>query len=288
MSEAIPAKAVERLRPEGEPLPVVYDSPHSGTFHPDDFRHAVDPFLLRGAEDRFVDDLILDAPAHGIALVRALFARAYVDPNREETDLDPELVDAEEWGGAISPGVHSRRGTGLIFRLVGDRVPVYDRSLPRSEVEHRVERYWRAYHDCLQAEIDAAHAVHGVVWHLNWHSMQSVGNALSPDPGMKRPHFVLGDRHGTSCSPEFTAFVASGLREEGYDVAVNRPYAGAYIVRRHGDPQAGKHSLQVEINRGLYMDQRTLEATEGLPRLRAALGRFTARLAKWVDARRMA
>jgi N-formylglutamate deformylase len=198
-------------RPD-RPVALVFDSPHSGRHHPEDFRPAVGPFLLRGSEDGLVDDLFADAPHHGATLVRALFARAYVDPNRAPDDLDPLLLP-DEWSREIAPTVHSRRGVGLVFRLVGDAIPIYDRVLSVEELDRRIEAYWRPYHDALDGALDGLQRTFGTVWHVNCHSMQSVGNALSPDPGSRRPDFVLGDLNGRSCAPEFTDFVASALRQ---------------------------------------------------------------------------
>lgn len=285
MSEFGIHEAVELIEPEGDALPIVYDSPHSGTTYPDDFAHAVDPFLLHGGEDRFVDDLVIDAPRHGIALIRALFARTYIDPNREPGDLDPELL-AENWPEPIEVGRHSRRGVGLVFRLIGGAVPIYARRLEPAELAHRIGNYWQPYHACLADRIDALHARHGAVWHVDWHSMLAVGNDLSPDPDVTRPDFVLGDLHGKSCDPEFTDFVASTLADLGYTVKRNDPYSGAYILERYGWPRDGRHAIQIEINRGLYMEQDTLGRTEGLPRLRKSLDEFSARLARWVTSRR--
>lgn len=280
MSDRPGHEPVALAEPEGKAVPVVYSSPHSGTVYPEDFGHVVDPFLLVGGEDRFVDDLVADAPAHGIALIRALFARTYVDPNRDASDLDPLLI-GEDWPEAVEAGIHSARGVGLIFRLIGDAVPIYDRRLATAEIRHRLDAYWTPFHDRLGGRIDALASRHGAVWHVDWHSMQPVGNALSPDPGAKRPDFVIGDRFGKSCEPEFTAFVAGTLRALGYRTALNEPYAGAYIVARHGDPARGRHSLQIEINRGLYMDGTSLERLDGFATLRRSLDVFSAKLAEW-------
>ena len=273
---------LEVIEPRGEPLPILFDSPHSGTLYPDDFGHAVDPFLLRGGEDRFVDDLIVDAPSHGITVMRALFARTYIDPNRPVADLDPDIL-ADDWPDPVEAGLHSGRGVGLIFRLIGEAVPIYRRRLSRAEVDHRIETYWRRYHECLDDRLSGMIARHGVAWHVNWHSMLPVGNALSPDPGRKRSDFTLGDLHGKGCAGEFTAFVAETLRDLGYSVSINDPYAGTYIVERYGRPGEGRHTLQVEINRALYMDLATLEPGPGMPVLRRSIAAFSARLAAWAN-----
>lgn len=282
MSDFTRHPAVDVARPEGKSLPLVYDSPHSGTLYPDDFGHSVEPMALFGGEDRYVDDLVRDAPAKGITLVRALFARTYIDPNRDRAELDPLLLP-EDWPDPVVAGDNSLRGFGLIFRLIGEGVPLYERRLAAAEIHHRIETYWTAYHAALDAEIDRQHAQNGIVWHIDWHSMLPIGNALSPDPGKARADFVLGDRFGTSCDPAFTDHVAALLRDLGYSTAINDPYAGAFIVSRHGRPSEGRHSLQIEINRGLYLDFETLERSEKFAALKQALGRFSDGIAALVS-----
>lgn len=272
---------LEVLEPQGSAIPLVYDSPHSGTLYPDDFGHVADAHLLRGGEDRFVDDLVAHAPSHGITLIRALFARTYIDPNREPTDLDLELA-SEDWPDTAAAGDYSPRGVGLIFRMIGRSEPIYARRLPFAEVQHRIDSYWQPYHSCLEARLEALHDRHGSVWHIDWHSMRPVGDDLSPDPGKRRADFVLGDLHGRSCAPAFTQAAKHTLEALGYSVAVNMPFSGAYVVRRHGDPDAGRHSLQIEINRALYLDPDTLEAGPGMSSLQRSLGHFSEQMAEWI------
>lgn len=267
-------EAVSIERPDGEALPVLYDSPHSGRVYPEDFIPAVDMSLLVAGEDRFVDDLVLAAPRHGVTLIKALFARTYVDVNRQMDDLDPHLMP-EDWAEEISPSVNSERGVGLIFRLIGDAQPIYGRPLTAQEIRRRIDHFWRPYHDAVEREMDRLHALHGEVFHVNWHSMLPVGNALSPDPGIKRPDFVLGDMEGKACDPAFTGFVAEALSGLGYSVGINDPYKGAYIVDRYGEPEQGRHTLQIEINRGLYLDQGTLDRSGSFAALKDDLTRFT-------------
>jgi N-formylglutamate deformylase len=265
--------AVRRHEPRGKPAPVVFDSPHSGTIYPADFRAAVPRRLLQGAEDRFIEQLFHDAPRHGAALIAAGFARTYIDPNRDLADLDTALLDGP-WPGPVAPSQHTERGVGLIFALIADGAPIYDRLLSVAEVQRRIDLYWRPYHEALQAALDGAHARDGAVWHINCHSMQSVGSDLSPDPGRVRPDFVLGDLDGRSCAAGFTGLVASLFEGMGYSVAINDPYKGAELVERHGRPGEGRHSLQIEINRRLYMNPDDLEKHEGFIGLRADLGRL--------------
>lgn len=275
-------EAVSVRRPRGEALPLLYDSPHSGRVYPDDFGHAVDRRMLVGGEDRFVDDLVIDAPSCGATLVKALFARTYVDPNRMPQDLDPHLLP-EDWIEETAPSINAERGVGLIFRLIGDSVPIYDRELTSAEIITRIEDYWLPYHDTLEREMKALHDRFGEVFHINWHSMQATGNALSPDPGRKRADFVLGDLDGASCAPGFTRFVADTLEGLGYSVALNDPYKGAYIVERYGRPDDGFHTIQIEINRGLYMDHGTLDRTGGFASLKEDLTRFTETIAEYAQ-----
>lgn len=278
MYEAGSRKAVVVDRPRRGELPLVFDSPHSGTCYPDDFGHSTALETLRASEDRFVDDLFADAPAAGATLVRALFARSYIDPNRSRLDIDLGLL-SDDWPEAVDPGVHSERGFGLIFSRAGDASLIYDRKLTAREVRHRIEEYWRPYHEALEGALDRLHTEFGAVWHVNCHSMQPVGNALAPDPGRHRPDFVIGDLDGESCEPSFTEFVAASLRDLGYSVSINDPYRGAYIIERYGRPNEAQHALQIEVNRALYMNQSDLERHEGFTRLQRDLTAFAQHLA---------
>ena len=261
-------------------VPVVFDSPHSGRFYPDDFSSVVSRKLLREYEDRFVDLLLEEAASHGITMISAHFPRAYIDPNRAPDDLDQEMLETV-WPDPLSPTRHSRQGTGLIFRRMHDASLIYERHLTLEEVRRRLDGCWRPYHAALEAALAEARLHGGAVWHVNWHSMRPVGDAMTPDPGASRADFVLGDLEGTSCEPAFTAFVAERLEAMGYSVAVNHPYQGAHIVERYGQPEEGRHSLQIEINRGLYMDLATLEKIDRFDEIRRDVGRLAGELSEW-------
>ncbi len=240
-------------------LPVVFDSPHSGNVYPPDFDFAAPLDVIRRAEDAFVDELFASAPAHGAALLAALFPRSYVDANRHEHEIDTLLLN-EPWPHPIVHSHRSSRGLGVVRRLVRATVPVYDRRLSVTEVESRIARCHRPYHDELLRMIDEAHGRFGAVWHVNCHSMKSTAK------GRPRTDFVLGDRDGATCDGEFTDLVAATLRNLGYSVGLNHPFKGAEIVTRHGAPAVGRHSLQIEINRGLYMDEERIEKSAGFGR----------------------
>lgn len=256
-------------------LPVVVDSPHSGVVDPPDFTHVCPRRLLRDAEDVDVDALVADAPDHGAALLCALFPRSYIDVNRAVDDLDENLIEGE-WPGGLAGSDRSRQGMGLIRRSCRPGVPMYDRRLSVAEVQARIDGYYMPYHATLAEMLDAAHARWGKVWYLDCHSMPSVAPLLGGGAERGPADFVLGDRDGTTCDPDFTAFLAETLRGMGYAVRVNDPYKGVELVRRHGRPAEGRHAVQIEVNRGLYIDERTLERHDGFDAVRNAMGRLIA------------
>lgn len=273
--------AFVRHVPIGAPLPLVLDSPHSGEDYPADFDHAPPRHEVRRAEDTHVARLYRSAPKLGATLIEATFPRSYIDPNRSLADVDPELL-ADTWGEPLAPTRKTAQGIGLVWRVARSGVPMYGRKLASAEVRARIARCWQPYHDALAAELDIRHREFGAVWHLDLHSMPAVGDANADDPGRKRADFVLGDRDGTTCEPAFTGHVASALRTLGYDVAVNDPYKGVELVRKHGRPAESRHSLQIEINRRLYMDEMTLEPNDGYVQLERNLELLLTAIAAYV------
>jgi N-formylglutamate deformylase len=269
-----------RSAPTGAVWPLVVDSPHSGRAYPEDFGHAAPLALLRRAEDAFVDDLYEDAPLHGAGLLKALFPRSYVDPNRHEAEIDPGMVEGD-WPTAIEASHRTEMGLGLIRRLIRGNVPVYDRLLTVAEIEDRIARFHRPYHDELEAMLAELHARFGAVWHINAHSMKAMGRKQGRS--IPRDDFVLGDLEGESCDPEFTTFVAETLQDFGYSVRINHPFKGAALVKRFGRPREGRHSLQIEVNRGLYMDEERIEKTEDFDTLKRDIDRLLAAVAGFVE-----
>ncbi|MFN7155041.1 MAG: N-formylglutamate amidohydrolase [Acidovorax sp.] len=255
---------------------LVFDSPHSGTRYPDDFGSACDLLTLRRAEDTHVEKIYAFAPALGVAWVEAHFPRIYLDANRDTTELDTTLLDGE-WTDPIStdPQVLSkvRLGKGLIWKFTDEGEPIYKRQLTVAEVRARIDHCWRPYHAAVQQAIDAAHARHGYSIHINCHSMPAVAASHATDfPGLVHADFVVGDRDGTTASPALSALVCEHLRGCGYSVEHNHPYKGVELVRRYSNPAAHRHSIQLEINRRLYMDEQTLaQHPEGMARLQADL-----------------
>jgi N-formylglutamate deformylase len=270
MPRLIPGVLIRRdpLAPE---VPLVFDSPHSGTEYPADFGYACPLSVLRTAEDLHVDELFGAAPEQGATLLAALFPRSYVDVNRDIADLDASLLEAP-WPGRLAPSRKTRLGLGLVRRLAKRRIPIYDRQLGVAEVMARIDGYYRPYHAALDEICDRLHRKFGVVWHIDCHSMPSKGSAKSSDrPGARRADFVLGDRDGTTCRPELTDLVRRVLVGRGYHVKVNAPYKGVELVRRHGRPSENRHSLQIEVNRALYLDEARLAKTARYGELKADL-----------------
>jgi N-formylglutamate deformylase len=261
-------------RPVGPTAPLVYDSPHSGRFYPPDFDTKASREDLRRAEDAYVDELLDGAPALGVAVLDATYPRCYIDVNRAESDIDPGLL-SEPWPTELAPTEKSARGLGLIRRYVVPGVEINARLLSVSEVRERIDRVYRPYHSALDALIEGTRAVHGRAVHIDWHSMKSVGNAMTPDGAVARPDFVVSDLEGRSAAKEATARVVGTLRDLGYRVAVNDPYKGGEIIRRIGEPALGVHSIQVEINRALYLDERRIDKTGGFATLARDLDALT-------------
>jgi N-formylglutamate deformylase len=271
--------------PAGRRVPLVLDSPHSGTQYPADFGAAVPMEGLRAAEDAFVDELYASGPALGATLIAANFPRSYIDPNRSLFDIDASLL-AAPWPGPAIPSRKTELGIGLIWRVLDSGEPIYQRKLSVDEVKRRIVDYHQPYQRAVKDALDETFEHFGAVWHINCHSMPALSGRISEEgPGKPRADFVLGDRDGTTCEPEFTAFIARTLRAMNYEVKVNDPYKGVELVRAFSDPAAHRHSLQIEANRRLYMDERTRQKSERFDPFRADLDRMLAAVASYVEER---
>tara|TARA_R110002124_G_scaffold124740_3_gene283852 strand:- start:1142 stop:2032 length:891 start_codon:yes stop_codon:yes gene_type:complete len=275
------------LPEEATTIPLVLDSPHSGTALPPGFETLATRDQQLTAWDAFIPDLWRGAVDAGASLIEANFARIVIDPNRAVDDIDPDVVDGAwplAWG-KLAPTRYSARGMGLIRKLILPGLPLYSSPLTPREIHHRIDTLYTPYHCALAERLDALHARFGAVWHIDAHSMKSQANAMNIDLGEARPDMVLGDLDGSSAAPEFTALVERELRACGYSVARNQPYKGGDIVRRHGDPARGRHSLQIEINRALYLDEARFEPSSGFNELQRNLTRVAQAIATDLRAR---
>ena len=251
-------------------IPLVLDSPHSGHSFPADFDAVVSEAELREGEDSYVDELYAAAPELGAPLLAALWPRTYLDPNRHAGDVDLDLIEGH-WPGEYRPSGKARFGKALIWRTLEDGRPIYSGKLSIERVLRRIQDFHVPYHKAIQRLLSETHSRFGRVYHINCHSMRAVAGKQSEDAGRERADFVLGDRDGSSCDPRFTEFVRAALAGMGYRVKVNDPYKGVELVRAYSDPQAGRHSLQIEINKRLYMDESTLQKTAGFASLQKNL-----------------
>lgn len=280
------SKLLVQHGPSSATVPLVLDSPHSGRDFPADFDAAVTEFDLREGEDCFVDELYRPAAeSFGVPLLSALFPRTYLDPNRHRGDVDLELIEGGRWPHEHVPSGKSRIGKALIWRTLDDGRAIYARRLRVEEVVARIDRCHAPYHRRLGMLLDETHSRFGAVYHLNCHSMPAVGGKQGEGgEGRPRAEFVLGDRDGTACDPAFTEFVRSTLAAMGYQVAVNDPYKGVELVRAYSDPRRRRHSLQVEINKKLYMDEATRTRHGGFAGLQADLTRLVEAINDYIAA----
>ena len=281
MKSPVDIPQVLYVRPASGPLaPLVFDSPHSGTHYPVSFKPHAPLDSLRKSEDTYVDELYAGAADFGIPVLGALFPRCFLDANRGLHELDPSLIDGK-WPHPLEDSEKAKLGVGLIWRKCRPNRDIYDRKLTVDETEARLDTYWRPYHETLQSLLNAAYDQFGAVWHINCHSMPEMSDELSKEgPGHRRSEFCLGDRGGTTCAPEFLHLAKSALEDMGYQVAVNEPYAGVELVRAYSDPASGRHSLQVEIRRDLYMNEDTFEKTAEFEELQSNLTKFSRILAE--------
>lgn len=248
----------ETILPADAPIPLIFDSPHSGLTAPDDWKPIAEESALLSSWDAFVDELFGAAPKHGATLLRAFFPRSFIDLNRGRDDIDPELI-AGDWDWPLNPTKKSAVGFGLLRRYALPGVPVYGQAIQAETLRRWIETYYDPYHAALAHRIEELHSSFGFVRHIDCHSMKSMGNEMNDDAGLPRPDFVISDRDGTTSHPKFTNWVATLFRERGYSATVNDPYKGAQLVAAYGKPDRNIYSVQIEVNRKLYMNERAFE-----------------------------
>ena len=238
--------------------PIIFNSPHSGSVYPTDFLDAsrINLTALRRSEDSFMDELIADLSRRGFPVVRVNFPRSYVDVNREPYELDPRMFTGRLPSFANTRSMRVAGGLGTIPRVVGDGQEIYRDRLTVDDALARIEALYKPYHRALRRLINKAHQSFGTVVLVDCHSMPSIG--VSRDEP-RRPDVVIGDRYGTSCAPQLADKVEETMRGLGYSVGRNKPYAGGFITEHYGNPASGLHTVQLELNRAIYMDERRRE-----------------------------
>ncbi|MFL5258943.1 MAG: N-formylglutamate amidohydrolase [Hyphomicrobiales bacterium] len=260
--------------------PAVFNSPHSGRYYPKGFLAAsrLDAHALRKSEDCHIDELFSFASGIGAPLLKASYPRAYLDVNREPYELDPRMFAEELPGYANITSIRVAGGLGTIPRIVSEGDDIYRGPITLAEALRRIEAIYRPYHRTLGELIGKAHAAFGHVLLLDCHSMPSSACSHASPHSCPGIDVVLGDRHGAACAEEITGTLEDLLRGEGLRVIRNKPYAGGFITQNYGAPGHGRHALQIEINRAIYMDERSFELSAGFARLRLALERVFERL----------
>ncbi|MEW9804388.1 N-formylglutamate amidohydrolase [Mesorhizobium sp. ZMM04-5] len=263
-------------------VPFVFNSPHSGSHYPERFLALarLDGVEIRRSEDCYVDELFGAAPPLGAPLLAANFPRAYLDVNREPWELDPRMFTEPVPPFANIRSARVAGGLGTVPKLVGEGLDIYACRLPLAEAVGRIEAVYKPYHDALKHLLTRTHARFGYAVLVDCHSMPA---SIRIGDGGVRPDFIIGDRFGVSANRALTEAAIASLASMGYAVAHNKPYAGGFITEHYGRPARGLHALQIEINRGLYMNERTLERTAGFHALAEDLTRFMSELMAMPD-----
>jgi N-formylglutamate deformylase len=259
--------------------PVLFNSPHSGRIYPQAFLETsrLDLQTLRRSEDSFVGELIEGVVARGHPLVRAHFPRCYVDVNREPYELDPRMFEGRLPSFANTRSMRVAGGLGTVARVVGDAQEIYDQRIAVTEALRRIDGLYKPYHRALRRLFIELQRDFGAAILIDCHSMPSSTAGRDERP---RADLVLGDRYGTSCVAIVTDVIEQCMRNFGYAVSRNKPYAGGFITEHYGNPAAGLHAVQLEINRALYMDERRYERSESFARLAGEFEILADRLAE--------
>jgi len=257
-------------------LPVIFDSPHSGTIYPKDFDHICKRDDLKKIEDSYVDELFSSAPQYGATLLTALFPRSYIDPNRADDDIDETLL-GQPWPyekyGSIRPTSRSDSGIGLIYRLAKPGTAIYNHPLSTEEIMNRVKNYYEPYHDTLCTTLNEAYYAYGQFWHINCHSMPNSAaypkrNITLSGDRQKPSDIVLSDHNGKTCNQDFIQHLKEFWQNKNFKVTINDPFKGAELIERYAQPTRGKNCVQIEINRALYMNEFTGEKSQNFSRIK--------------------
>ena len=268
-------------RPLQQTEPFVFNSPHSGRIYPDSFlsMSRLDRISIRRSEDHFVDELFASVVQLGAPMLAAQFPRAWLDVNREPYELDPRMFDGPLPPFANIGSMRVAGGLGTIPRLVAENMDIYRGRLSVEEGLSRIEQVYRPYHANLRRIIAQTHVQFGKAILIDCHSMPANVRIAG---GSRRPDIIIGDRYGASAAHDLSRAAVSFLSGLGYHVVRNKPYAGGFITEHYGRPARGLHALQIEINRGLYIDEASLEKTTGFELLKADLWEFASQMMAYV------
>ncbi|MGZ5116190.1 MAG: N-formylglutamate amidohydrolase [Burkholderiales bacterium] len=262
-----------RYEPLAAAVPLLVDVSRSGREYPKEYRSPLPFTTVHDNVSMYVEDLWAGAPGVGATLLYCCFPNTWVDVNRNELDLDPAAVDGT-WPVELKPTARTLEGLGLIKTKARYGEPFQERKLTVSEIRQRLDGYYHPYHAELKRIADDLHGRFGVLRQISCHCMSAIGAPTHPDAGKPRADFCVSDLNGKTASKHSMALVVETLKSLGYSVSINSPYLGNELIARHGKPAHGIDSIQVEINKKLFMDAKTFRATEGLPKLKADLDRL--------------
>ncbi len=248
---------------------VVFALPHSGRDYGVSFlnQSILDKISIRSSEDAFLDQLIDGIEKYGAPKIIANAPRAFIDLNRSTDELDPALISGIK-NNIRSPRISS--GLGVIPRVVSHGKEIYRGKLSLEQAQSRIEYYWKPYHKDLSNLLKRAQSIYSQSLLIDMHSMPH--EAVSAQSSfIKAPEIVVGDRFGMSSDPEFTNLIVSILKQHGFRVAKNTPFAGAFITKHHGKIKDRTHAIQIEIDRSLYMDEEQILPNSGFEKLKSQL-----------------
>ena len=273
--------AFSLIMQEKPAVPVLLAVPHAGRFYPPELsarmRHPTTaPLRL---EDRFVDLVAEEVVREtGATLLIAHAPRAMIDLNRTPEDMDWSMVAGGAPPGAVrlAAGSRARSGLGLVPRRLPGTGELWQRPMTREDLEARLAQVHQPYHSTLAHTLEVLRDRWGAALLIDLHSMPPLGRKSGADAA---PDFVVGDRFGASCAGYLSAAALQHFAEVGRSVAHNRPYAGGYVLDRHGAPSRGIHAMQIEVCRSVYLDGRLSEPGPGLPAVARVLAALIRRLA---------
>ena len=268
-----------RYEPRVDSVPLLVDVSRSGREYPKEYRSPLPFTTVHDNVSMYVEDLWAGAPGVGATLLYCCFPNTWIDVNRSELDMDPNVVDGE-WPVTLEPTARTLEGLGLIKTKSRYGEPFQERKLTVTEIQERLDRYYRPYHAELKRIADDLHRRFGVLRQISCHCMSAVGAPTHPDAGKPRADFCVSDLKGRTASKDTMDLIVETLKSYGYTVSVNDPYVGNELIGRHGNPARGIDSVQVEINKKLFMDTKTFRATAGLSKVKSDLDRLLRVVAK--------
>jgi len=269
----------EIIEPAHWRAPLIFNSPHSGRTYPKSFlrQSRLSLAQLRKSEDFLIDQLIEPLTAAGFGVVRVHFPRCYVDVNREPYELDPRMFHGRLPSFVNTHSMRVAGGLGTVARIAGDAQDIYARPFAASEALSRIETLYKPYHRALRRLINKVHQQFGRAMLIDCHSMPS--RRLGPD-SRPRPDFIIGDRYGNSCAGAMPSLIENMVGDFGYSCVRNKPYAGGFITEHYGNPLAGFHAIQIEMNRAIYMDETDCSLCDRFAVLRAQIGEIAEGLSR--------